>query len=181
MLPDNYPTQEKLKKLVHYNPYTGIFTRLTGVNKGKQITSTVDGYVKFFIFGKQRSAHRLAWFYMMGKFPSEFIDHRNRIRSDNRFINLRDVSHIENMNNNSSGTKYEKMPDVCIDGEVVSFHEACKIVGISYDVARNRYLTHKCEPIEAIMVPTDVVVGMRSQDSFKFKLKWYRMTQGTLK
>lgn len=181
MLPANYPTQEKLKKLVHYNPYTGAFTRIAGTNKGKAITSTQNGYIHFFVFGKKRAAHIMAWLYMTGELPDGMIDHRNRIRSDNRFINLRIATRIENMNNNASGIKYEKLPDVCVDDEIVSFYQACKILGVEYSMARNRYITHKCEPIEAIMVPADTVVGMNPKDSFLFKLKWYRMTQGTLK
>ena len=44
-------------------------------------------------------ANRLAWFYVYGEWPKQCIDHINRIKTDNRIANLRDVSHKENMAN----------------------------------------------------------------------------------
>lgn len=44
-------------------------------------------------------AHRLAWFLHYGKWPSGEIDHRNTIRSDNRIVNLRDVTSGQNQKN----------------------------------------------------------------------------------
>jgi len=86
-------TQEQLKERLHYEPETGVFTWLNGRRKAKtagwkntyeylQIKLTVDGVTKQYL------AHRLAWFYMFGKWPKE-IDHINRDRSDNRLCNLR--------------------------------------------------------------------------------------------
>jgi hypothetical protein len=45
------------------------------------------------------SAHRLAWLYVTGKEPSKQIDHLNGERDDNRWLNLRDVSHRANLEN----------------------------------------------------------------------------------
>jgi hypothetical protein len=61
--------------------------------------------------GKLYQAHRLAWFYVYGVFPSGQIDHINRNKSDNRLVNLRDCSISENKQNsglyknNKSGFK----------------------------------------------------------------------------
>lgn len=49
------------------------------------------GYVQIRVDGKKYRAHRLAWLFVHGVWPSEQIDHINGDRSDNRIANLRDV------------------------------------------------------------------------------------------
>jgi len=97
-------TQEQLKKFLHYNPDTGVFTRLVCVNQFKvgEPAGDVDGggYLRTSIKGIRYKCHRLAWFYVYGYWPSK-IDHINHIKTDNRIINLREVSHQENMKNAS--------------------------------------------------------------------------------
>lgn len=44
-------------------------------------------------------AHRLAWLYMIGNWPSDKIDHVNRVRDDNRWCNLRSCNSHENGRN----------------------------------------------------------------------------------
>lgn len=46
-------------------------------------------------------AHRLAFLYMTGAFPTNQVDHINRVRNDNRFINLREVLPSDNSKNRS--------------------------------------------------------------------------------
>jgi hypothetical protein len=41
----------------------------------------------------------LAWLYVYGKFPEEQLDHINRIKSDNRIVNLRLATNSENRQN----------------------------------------------------------------------------------
>ena len=102
-------TQERLKELLNYNPDTGIFTRLTKV-VGKKIGSIAggidkDGYIVFSLKydpnlkTKKFRAHRLAWFYTHGFFPKEQIDHINRVKTDNRIVNLREATRVQNMCN----------------------------------------------------------------------------------
>jgi len=108
-------TQEELKERLTYNPETGIFVWITNFHKrriGIEAGSIQhDGYVKIFLNGKPRSAHRLAWLYVNGKLPDGEIDHLNRIRHDNRICNLRDVNKLTNHQNkkmdkrNSSGVQ----------------------------------------------------------------------------
>lgn len=78
---------------------------------GKEITYVgVDGYKRCSILKKYFQLHRLIWLYMTGEWPKGEIDHINGDRSDNRWCNLRDVSHKENSINlklskrNTSGT-----------------------------------------------------------------------------
>jgi hypothetical protein len=109
-------TADKLRKLLHYNPETGVFTRL--VRDGKWLPGQVagsaqasHGYVAIGVAGKPRLAHRLAWLYVYGEWPDGVIDHINRDRTDNRIVNLRSVSQAENGQNaklscrNKSGHK----------------------------------------------------------------------------
>lgn len=58
-----------------------------------------DGYLESKIFDKLYKLHRLIWLWMTGEWPKYEIDHINGVRNDNRWINLRDVTHRENMMN----------------------------------------------------------------------------------
>jgi len=58
-----------------------------------------DGYLHIKIDGKSYLAHRLAWLYVHGVWPTEDIDHRFHNTLDNRIGELRDVSNHENMQN----------------------------------------------------------------------------------
>jgi hypothetical protein len=69
------------------------------------------GHVIIRVFGKNYKAHRLAWLLMTGEWPKEEIDHKNLAGSDNRWANLREATHHQNMankhaqRNNTSGFK----------------------------------------------------------------------------
>jgi len=58
-----------------------------------------DGYLIATIFKDFYMAHRVCWLLYYGEFPKYQIDHINHIRADNRIVNLRDVSHTDNMKN----------------------------------------------------------------------------------
>lgn len=101
---DNILTQKELKALLHYNPSTGVFTRIKRTSNKINVGDIAgykndNGYVLIGLKGIARRAHRLAWLYMTGSWPKYEIDHINHIRSDNRFINLREVTHQENAKN----------------------------------------------------------------------------------
>jgi len=98
-------TQSELKKLVHYDPLTGIFTRKVSSNAfniGDIATSdTGNDYLKIYINREQYLAHRLAWLYVHGYFPENDIDHKDRVRDNNRIKNLRESSRQCNIRNGS--------------------------------------------------------------------------------
>ncbi len=103
--------QDTLKQYVHYNPVTGVFTRLKNDCPGnprwahligKPITAVgKDGYLKIEIQGKEHRLHRLAWLYMTGSWPKRGVDHKNRVRSDNRWTNLREADQLQQIGNMS--------------------------------------------------------------------------------
>lgn len=96
-------TQEKLKSALHYCADTGIFTWAKsgkGIRAGKSVGWVdPDGYLRITVFRQWYFAHRLAWFYATGEWPVAQIDHRNRLRTDNRLSNLRESTLTENMRN----------------------------------------------------------------------------------
>lgn len=88
-------TQEELKEILHYDYASGEFWRLK--NGRKVGTSSGNNYGRIEINGKKHPTSRLAWLYVYGYWPTQEIDHINRKKWDNRIVNLRDVSHSENM------------------------------------------------------------------------------------
>lgn len=62
-------------------------------------SQAAGGYWRIHILGVTYLAHRLAWFYVYGTWPTCEIDHINGNRTDNRIENLRDVSVAENRQN----------------------------------------------------------------------------------
>ncbi len=89
-------TQEELKRILDYNPDNGLFTWKVGNNRRVKIGDIAgtnsNGYITIAINNKQYKAHRLAWLYMEGYLPENKVDHINRVKDDNRWVNLRIVS-----------------------------------------------------------------------------------------
>ena len=109
-------TQKYLKSRLRYNPINGAFywvmPKSNRVKVGQEAGSiNSNGYMGIRIDGKQHFAHRLAFLYMMGECPKDQVDHINRIKTDNRWINLRECTQSQNMcnvkkqSNNTSGYK----------------------------------------------------------------------------
>lgn len=99
-------TQSRLKELLFYNQHTGLFTWLTRVAQRVHIGDIAGcldarGYVKIFIDGKSYTASRLAFLYMEGYFPENQVDHKDRVKHNNKWENLREVSFSCNMRNKS--------------------------------------------------------------------------------
>jgi hypothetical protein len=107
-------TQEEIKRLLHYDPETGVFTwrvDMTGKAKAGAIAGCAKKskgsiYVSIRVYYRSYLAHRLAWLYMTGKFPrdDEIIRHIDDDRTDNRWCNLVKTVQIGiKSRNNSSG------------------------------------------------------------------------------
>ncbi|QIN99385.1 putative homing endonuclease [Salmonella phage oldekolle] len=101
-------TQERLKELFEYRPETGEFIRLVSIGNQKAGSTAgclrKTGYIEIRVDKVGYKAHRLAFLYMEGYIP-EVIDHVNRIRSDNRWANLRESNNQENSRNRTARSK----------------------------------------------------------------------------
>lgn len=96
-------SHEALLETVEYDEFTGAFiwkkTKCSKFVGARADHPTRNSYSVVTINRCRYLAHRLAFLYITGSFPSGEVDHINRVRSDNRFSNLRDISRAENMQN----------------------------------------------------------------------------------
>lgn len=97
-------THARLTELLSYNPETGQFVWRVSrrpSHKAGDLAGSVSGagYLLIGVEGFQYRAHRLAFFYMTGRWPQELIDHVNHDRKDNRFLNLREATRVQNNHN----------------------------------------------------------------------------------
>lgn len=96
-------THSELKKRLSYNPDTGVFTRLLYARGSVAGTINCKGYVAIMICKKLYLAHRLAWLYVHGAFPTKAIDHIDGNRANNAISNLReDAAQLNNQNRRNS-------------------------------------------------------------------------------
>ena len=101
---------ESIKQNVYFNE------TVAGKLAGKVYTHYKDGYknerVSLDIFGKKVSltTARVCWLVQTGDWPEFTIDHINGDSSDNRWVNLRDVTQAVN-NHNKNGYKIRANKD----------------------------------------------------------------------
>ena len=112
------PPYDVLRQLLSYDPETGVLTwksrpldmfngdvRICGSwntrYAGKPALHGVDknGYRTGNLLSSSTKSHRVAWKMATGEDPMGQIDHINGERTDNRIINLRDVSQNDNQRN----------------------------------------------------------------------------------
>jgi HNH endonuclease len=107
-------TAKRLHELLNYDPATGVFTyraRRKHIVVGNRAGTVSHRYRKIAVDGKQYLEHRLAWFYVYGRWPDKLLDHINMDGCDNRLCNLRQATHSTNKANrrapanNSTGFK----------------------------------------------------------------------------
>jgi len=111
-------TVDIVREFLDYNPETGIFRwkfrdrkwfpsdrswKTWNTRFSNSIAGTIgrNGYRLILIHRVSYRAHRLAWLYVHGEWPSKDLDHRNHNKDDNWIDNLREVSKSENMMNGS--------------------------------------------------------------------------------
>src|SRR5665213_554054 len=99
-------TLDRLKLMLYYDPELGWFMwlvapQIAGRVRPGYIAGCLDskGYVRVSILGRQYRAHRLAWFYMTGMWPVDEIDHEDRVRVNNQWLNLREATTGQNHQN----------------------------------------------------------------------------------
>lgn len=98
----------RLLELLSYEPDTGAFLRLRRAGRfkaGDVAGCKRERYIFIGIDGDFYRAHRLAWFYVTGSWPADEIDHRDTDETNNRWKNLRESSHGQNLHNRCTYAK----------------------------------------------------------------------------
>ena len=97
--------QTYLREKLSYDPCTGVFKWLSLPPKSKKRTGDIagcydnNGYCVIKIDRKKYYAHRLAWLYVYGEWPSGLIDHIDCEPANNRLSNLRVATYGQNVSN----------------------------------------------------------------------------------
>ena len=114
-----------IKAAVRYEPETGRFFSERLAVFGKEIGSInkSNGYYYLTIYGVSYRASRVAWLCVTGAWPKHHIDHINGDRTDNRFLNLRDIPRQANNQNIHRPFKTNKTG----------------FLGVDFDKRNNRY------------------------------------------
>lgn len=138
-------------RFLNYDPDSGVFTwtqiplyfrHLKLGDIAGHLNS--HGYIQIKFSGKRYPAHRLAFLFIDGKYPKSQVDHINGVKHDNRFCNLRLVTHQENCHN-------IQMPNHNTSGFVgVSWHKkAQKWAAVIRVNGKSRHLGLFTDPEEA--------------------------------
>ena len=113
------PAQRILKEAFDYDATSGICTwnwrprehfsskrgwlSTNAQKSGKRVgNATARGYIAAEIMGTSFMIHRLIWKWQTGADPTGEIDHFDRDPSNNEWLNLRDVTHVQNSHNRST-------------------------------------------------------------------------------
>lgn len=105
------PTAERVRSLLDYCSITGELTWREYRNSqavAGQVAGHVDSATGYLVIGidhKVHQAHMVIWLHHYGHWPSNDIDHENRVRTDNRIHNLRCVSRRVNCKNKSKSKR----------------------------------------------------------------------------
>lgn len=127
-------SEDELKKHLHYDPKTGIWTWLTPTSYQKigSVAGHLDeskGYVIISFKGRHYYSHVLAWFYTYGVWRR--VDHKDTIGCNDRLSNLREANSQQNNRNQCvridnmlgvkgvtrSGRKF--MARICVDKQSI--------------------------------------------------------------
>jgi hypothetical protein len=119
--------QDRLRHLLSYNPVTGEFHWVSKRRKilpgAKAGTVGNHGAVVIRVDDKLYLAHRLAWLYTYGTWPSMSVTHVNGDKTDNAIHNLREISIIEKANSTHK-------------------HKSGKLTGVSYNKRARKWVAY---------------------------------------
>jgi hypothetical protein len=147
-------TGEELRRVLAYNPATGVLTWLdcpAGANGAQRMKAgrpagciSTFGYVVVRLNKVLYPAQRLIWLWMTGVWPPEQVDHRNEIKSDNRWQNLRLATHGQNQTNRKASTPNTTgyrgvirfrggfLAQIRVNGKLKAFYPVCATAEEAY-------------------------------------------------
>lgn len=97
-------SREELMEFLSYAPDTGEFRWLKRPSNRTKVGALAgsingSGYREIELRGKSYQCNRLAVLFMNGHWPVDEVDHKNRIRNDDRWKNLREATKNQNQHN----------------------------------------------------------------------------------
>ena len=126
-LPTSEPTKELLHQIYNYDWDTGALTYkrdFSRRHKGALVTSLHSGGYLSVSLDKRYLAHRIIWLMQTG-INSEFIDHKDHDRTNNSWLNLRDVTRQDNAENKS-----------------INRNNSTGYMGVSYKPSSKKYVAY---------------------------------------
>ena len=114
-------TYEEARDTWDYDPDTGV---LRWKNSKQAGSSCGNGYIYVGYKNKKYLAHRLIWLLNYEEWPIQ-IDHTNRIKTDNRLCNLRNVVPQDNCRNTP-----------------IRITNTSKVVGVYWDKINNKWMSY---------------------------------------
>ena len=145
----------ELKRQLNYDQTTGKFTwkvakkSFSDIGKEAGWLHKIFGYRIIKVNQYPFRAGRLVWFYMTATWPTDEIDHINGKRDDDRFCNLRDVTHAINTQNKRKAQSSNKLGIQGVRWRNGAFETGLKLNGEK--IAIGRYKTPE-EAHEAYLV-----------------------------
>jgi hypothetical protein len=133
-------TADRANQVLSYSPETGELrwkVTLSNVNVAGNIAggiSKAERRISISVDREKLRAHSVIWLMMTGKWPTE-IDHINGDATDNRWANLREVSHRENMRNRKVCTNNKSgIMGVCWNKHAQKWRARVKVLDKQYEI-----------------------------------------------
>lgn len=142
-------TQARLKEVLYYDHELGWFMWLISAQGIRFGAGTIagtpkgNGYLVIRVDGVLYLAHRLAWLYMTGEWPTQKIDHKLNDGYDNTISNLRDGSIRLNAENQRRARRDNKAGLLGVSQDGRRWRAQISVVG------QNKYLGTFSTPQEA--------------------------------
>jgi hypothetical protein len=119
----------RLLALFRYDAETGVFTRLAPTNRHAagpiNTVGNRQGYLRLYIDGRRYQQHRLAFFYVNGRWPGAIVDHKHGDKAANAIDQIREADKVVNGQNRKTANSNNRLglmgvcPKVRKDGSTV--------------------------------------------------------------
>lgn len=141
-------SRDRVVEILTYDPLSGHFLWKLGKRRGQRAGCLLkSGYITIFVDGAGYAAHRLAWIYAQGSWPTDQIDHIDGNKANNATANLREATNSQNgFNKPSRGYSYsprEKQyrASIQVNGKAIwlGYHDTPEAALAAYLKARGKY------------------------------------------